>query len=303
MRKYIKFLMVLFCSMQLHAETWHRIGIQVETGYHTWRGSSYSDKSNGVLTNIGGIWEWRENHFLSQVGIGCRYVFNSISNMPYEGEFPNMIDTDNDICVYQYRITDKQDIMHTIHVTPHFLVGGQWNYVYFLVGVKFPIAVYGVNNTKGYLETSGKYDNLIVPLQAMNNHYFVQQYALSNQLSTYNMGYIGDFLLASEFGIEIPHDKYIPISSLHVRHRLAVYMDFGVAMMSKRYKEPLIDFNLSNNRIENIDFQSIVIQPLLASNNQSVKKLHPISIGLKWTMLIELPKSVRCKCLNSYINY
>lgn len=300
MRKHIKLFILLLCSVQLGAENSHRIGVQAETGYHSWVGNSFSDKSNGVSFSFGGIYEWRKNHFLSQVGIGCRYIYNSMNNSPYYGEFPCMIDADNDICVYQYQLTDKVDRMHTVSITPHYLVGGQWDYIYFLIGVKVPIIVYGVNNTKGYLSTSGKYDNLIVPLQAMDNHNFIQQYALSNQLAKQNMGYKGDILLAGEIGIEIPHNKYTPISSLQVIHRLGLFMDFGVAMIGERIEEPLINFNLSNNRIDDIDFQRIVIQPLLFSNLQSIKKQHPITVGLKWTMLIELPKSMKCKCINTY---
>jgi hypothetical protein len=274
----------------------HRIGFQASTAYSDLLGGSFVEKHGGFAVDAGCVYEWQHKHLLFQIGANMEYSYTSITNKQYLGSFPNMIDTDKDICNYHFSMDRKRDQMNFINVAPHIAVGGWWNVLYFLAGLRGDLNLFKSVASNGFLTTAGEYANLIIPLQFMNNHYFVDSYPLAYHNNKFENGYKGCLSVMGELGVEIPTYHYERISSTHTIQRLALYVEYGFLTFGKQVDTPLIDFHLQSNNLSDIDFEKISIQPLYFSNMQSLNALHKISIGVRWTILFEFPHRQGCKC-------
>lgn len=276
----------------------HSMGVYVIAGYQNLNGIYDKNLNGGGMTDFGVVYEFQYRHFLLQAGIGGNYTINFIRNNPYTGEFLGMLDSENDICTYHYALTDKQDYIHRLNIIPHIMFGGKWNLLYGLGGIKCSINGFGLARTNGNLTTFGEFDNLIVPLVAMDNHYFFTSYPLNNIISKKEMGYKSHFSLIGEIGFEIPNKQYKSLSALHLVHRLAFWLEYGLLSICEEQDALLIDFHIQNNKLSEIDFENISIQPFIFSSVQSQREIYPVSIGIKWTALLTFPEIKGCRCLS-----
>lgn len=293
------FILTVIPCLSIFADA-HRIGFQAGTAYSDFTRGDWVEKHGGIAVDAGCVYEWQYSHLLLQTGVNLEYSYHSNTNKQYTGSFPGMIDTDNDYCNYHFSVDQKRDQMNFVNVVPHITIGGQWDILYFLVGFRGHLNIFSTVSSKGALTTSGEYENLVIPLQNMSNHYFVDSYPLSYYNKNMDQGYKGHISVLGELGVEIPMYRYERMSSPHTIQRLAVYAECGILSFGKQADIPLIDFHLHSNHISDIDFEKITIQPLYFSNMQSFNALNRISIGVKWTILFEFPQKAGCMCYGHY---
>ena len=288
------FILTFFSFLPIYADT-HRVGLQMSTAYLNFLSGKIS-KNYGVAADIGCVYELQYNRFLLQAGANLEYSYNTNIIKQYQGSLPNMLDSDNDACNYLFSLDNKRDKMHFISVAPHVSIGGQWSIFYFLMGLRWHQKIFEKGTTKASLTTAGEYENLIIPLQNMNNHYFVDSYLLSGHNEKDKIGYKGDVSILGEFGIEIPNFRYERLQSFHLIQRFAVYVEYVFYSYGKHTESPLIDFKLTSKNLTDIDFEKIKIQPLYYSNMLSSNVLNRISIGVRWSILFEFPAKIGCNC-------
>lgn len=294
--KYIWLLIGLLLPLHLVAQAEHRIGGSVQVGYQDWTKLNDMKIHGGVSTALGAVYEYKQNHFLLQAGVSGAYSYTAwqCDNL-YTGVFPDMLDTDRDICSYHYQFSEKSDQMHLLDIVPHIMAGGQWNIFYFLVGIKAHMNVYGRDRTSAFLTTEGEYENLISPLQTMDNHYFWSHYSITDEWGKKEVGYKGLFSFTGECGIEIPR-WHISQSEGYCTNRLALFAEYGVMGLYNDHHMPVVDFPISGNRLSDIQREKIRLYPLFGSEQQTWKDLHAVSVGIRWTVLFSFPTKKSCMC-------
>lgn len=305
MRHHVFYLiMLLLACTKLYADS-HRLGCFGEFGYSDMLTSVATNGHMGVISNIGGMYERQKNHFLFQMGIGVDYSFHAVYNSILNGGKPDMIDSDMDKCIYHYEITNKTDHTHLIHVTPCIMVGGEWKYLYFLAGMRVPLNIFGTMQTRGLLSATGEYDNLIVPLEAMQNHQFYTNADIFRKY-TYSQPdwetFKPDIKIHIELGIPVSllFNDYSPNSSIKKLHRIAFFAEYGLFDRKPANLVPLIDLHLSDNYIEHISLEDVEMHNLYASKEIHKKSLHSLVVGLRYSFLIILPQQQKCRCTNVY---
>ena len=300
MTKYLwAILLILLPPITIEASS-HRIGFQAMTGYNSSPNDGLVDRYYGIMTNVGFVYEWQYGHFLLQTGLSGDYTYNMLKNELYMGEFPDMVDSDGDVCTYQYALNDKSDKIHTFNIVPHFMIGGQWRMLYLLAGLRAHINLYGHAETDCSLQTMGAYENLIAPLENMHNHSYLSSYPLSNNRNMKEIGYKGNISAIGEFGVEFPRNRYSSITSSRTIHRLSIFVEYGLVNICSQTVDALVDFHLRNNNISEINFKQITVQPSFFSNVLPWKSIHPLSIGIKWTVLFEIGRTSSCNCSHVY---
>lgn len=294
MKYILAFILTFVLCLPIFANE-HRFGFQASTAYFNIVGGNMS-KNYGVAADVGFVYEWQYNRFLLQTGANLEYSYNTNINNQYSGSLPNMLDSDNDVCNYLFSLDNKRDRMHAVNIAPHIAIGGQWDIFYFLMGLRWHLDIFETVTTNALLTTTGEYENLIIPLQNMSNHYFVDSYPLSGHKEKNTLGFNGNISIMGEFGIEIPNYRYWRIQSFRTNQRVALYVEYNFYSYGKQAESPLIDFNLPSNNLSDIDFEKITIRPLYHSNMLSSHALNRISIGVRWSILFEIPTKIGCNC-------
>lgn len=286
---------LLISAMILFAQESHNFGIQIASGYSDIIGLKETKSHGGGKIETGVLYELHKTHFIFQIGAGFDYSYHTIRNNTISDEIPDMIDTDNDVCIYHYSIDNKIDQMHRLAVIPRISVGGQWRSLYFLIGFGVQINLISHSITQAKISTSGEYAHLIVPLEAMENHYFVESYPLSNKRGVNNNINLS---VHGEVGYQLPSNNHRSLRSVEPIHRIAVFVECGiVSLNNSKVIEPIVDLGLRSNRISDIDFERIAIQPLVGSDRLAWKDIHPISVGVRWTMILNFSSSDKCICI------
>lgn len=282
-------------ALPLWSQGSHNFGIQVTGGYSDMIGLKGADTHGGAKIEAGVLYEWHKNHFLFQVGVGVDYAYQGVKNTPVTGAIPGMIDTDNDECIYHYSIHDKRDHMQRLAVNPRISVGGQWGDWYFLVGAGAQVHLMSSSASQALLNTSGEYERLIVPLEGMENHSFLVDYPLSDQRGLQNNI---DLTVHGEVGYQLPSMNRRSVRSIEPVHRIALFVECGIVSFNNpTVSQPVADLRLQTNRIDDIDFDQVAIRPLIGSDQLAWREVHPMTIGVRWTMLLTTPSSEKCNCL------
>lgn len=299
MKKSLFIVVLLLSAVGVMAQS-HRLGLHLMAGYDNIALTRYATLREGAMTGVGFNYEYSHEPFLLQIGFSGNYAYSAMSCNAYSGTFANMIDEDGDECLFHYELTGKTDQIHQIAIMPHVLAGGQWGNFYFLAGLGAQIYLYGQANTSGLLTTKGEYENLILPLEAMTNHYFVNAYPLQNRRLYSEMDYKGCILAMGEIGAEIPRLNYHHNAG-HTIHRLAVFAYYGLMNISNRTDGlPIIDFHLQSDQLKDIRFEDISIQPLVGSDVVAPKEVHPFAVGIRWTILFQISQTTKCMCNKHY---
>ena len=232
---------------------------------------------------------------------------------------------------YYYELNNRQDNYLNIGLQVPLMVGLQYRHFYGLAGVKVNFNLFNRAHTMGDLSTYGIFDDYIHLLampedyqwRNINGYQFFDNmpkdtvFAPSSPNSwsidaTLELGYrLGD--VSSETGFDVPKRK--------TEYRIAAFADFGVTNWRKtaNYSKLLLnmpegyDVTADNytldgsnrsmvEKVQPNDILAVDYNPVLDKPVFGDKFVRNLFVGVKFTILFELPKPGECViCRDSYL--
>ena len=228
---------------------------------------------------------------------------------------------------FMYAVTGRRDQYLNVALQIPLMIGLQYNHFYGLAGVKFYYNLLTKNISEGTLSTYGKYPNLIGSpvgsgeLHNMPEYQFFENVEMDASSVTGSAGIDIDAslelgyrigALSRETGFDVPKRK--------TEYRIGVFADFGLFNWSKAnsastasaivgvgnktydadaafnpYKP---DGSIGDNRSM---VEGVKLTDIMQTSTFADKFVHSLMVGIKFTVLFELPKPGQCViCRDSY---
>ncbi len=310
-------LAVLFCGT-LEAKVTNYIGAYGQLGEWTFlpSGSKFGP-SFGVTGGAGFVYEMQagptygQTRFLLQLGLGPQAGMTSFmqgSNMIVERA--NQTDLQGDPFTYVYEIANRRDQYTNVGVQIPVMVGVQHHKFYMLAGVKVNANLYSRVNTRADINTFGRYED-IPDLRNMPEYQFFTNYPLKGSAKA-NISMIGMDLsleMGGRFGGIITDAVGYDVPKRKIEYRLAGYIDYGLLdMHAKRDLEGFTapqDYNGATTAPV-YGTQSMItglqVNDIMSTANFA-SKVSGLVVGLKFTVLFQLPEEGKCViCQDNYVS-
>jgi hypothetical protein len=281
------------------------VGVTAQKHYvKVWGGVGYAN----FLTNAENLTPWGGgggllglgyeialNRFLLSIGGELDFKTTFIRRDPFKIEL-DMIDTEGDPLVYTYDFShDKYRENYNIgYVNVPLMFGAQFsNKMYFLLGGKFGMCMFGNAILKSHVKTSGKDPTLIDPFVNMPEHFFTDlDLKGSNPVSL-------DFTITAS--MEIGKIIYPMKKRSRIHYRIAAFADYGIKNINP---EPAKDSrNIITIPVDDRN-QADVLNVQMNSTFTSVlmkdRLINPLLVGAKFTVLFDLGEKEPCHCLPEY---
>lgn len=274
----------------INPDVHHFISIDGAMAYSSLFNTSDTLKSGmGVSPYLGVGYRLLYSNFLFAAGIEAHYLYNAYSTSGAKRSI-NMLDTEGDPFRLHVDATDGNDWVHAVNLNIPLLLGMEYRRFYFLAGPKFSLNVGNEMQTKATVVTSATYDQYIGTFENMPNHmldtYPVESKNLSADwdldiITHLEVGMrLGD--VSFETGADVPQPKQ--------RFYIALFADYG-----------LLNLNRAEAKYSRLDYEQVAGQPLrifltpaLMSKEYSGVRVNQWSVGVKATVLLELPKRRDC---------
>ena len=147
----------------LSAQTFHSFVVETEIGY---AGPLY-----GAAAAIRPGYELKHQHFLLHLTFGAAYTYSFLP-MPAYNESTPVIDSEQYRLLAHSYYTNRLDKIHSLEGQLSLMLGGEWEKIYFLVGVIPAVRLYGKNNISANIRVAGEYEQFIDFFENMPNHGF-----------------------------------------------------------------------------------------------------------------------------------
>lgn len=315
---YFLLLAVLF-STTMEAKISNYVGAYVQAGEWTLLPSeSNYGPSFGGVGGLGFLYEmqlgpkYSPTRFLLDVGVGAQGGLTSFiqgSNM--YTTLKDQKDLNGDPFEYVYEINNRHDQYTNIGVQVPIMIGVQHRKFYMLAGVKVNANVYKKAITTATLNTYGHYED-IPDLRGMEEYQFFNNYPLKGTanatLSNINLdasleigGRFGGVVITDAVGFDVPKRK--------VEYRLAGFLDYGLGdihtqHLNEGFVAPsLYDTNPGSqayvyNTTSMVD--NLKVNDLMSTTNFA-KKVTNLVVGIKFSVLFQLPENEKCViCRDAY---
>ena len=192
------------------------------------------EKSNGVGTGIGIGYRYAYKHLLIDVGLGCdyRYRVNQLTDIS-DIEQP-AVDEEGYDYMGLHTWSGRQNTWQNVGLNIPIMIGGEWNSVYFLVGAKLNVNVWGRTQEKGKYSLAADYDRYMDPFSGMSNHGYVtdEPYACAPTACSFSW----DVRACAEVGYCLSGPaSYSRTRSVSPRYYLGAYAEYGIAPNNKIY--------------------------------------------------------------------
>lgn len=270
------------------------VGIKIAFGYHDAMAIPTKNE-NGIATSLNLAYEYNKQHFLFQIGTGIHYSYHDAHLQPHQGTFQNMIDEDGDMCNYGYVFDNRHDNACVWALDVPILLGGQWNYMYFLVGGKAQYSFKGKFKEQASLKTFGEYPNLIDYLENMPNHNYWEDVVITSQQ---RFALPLALHVSAEIGIDLfALLPYRPQTQNKVINRLALYGECAINNLLPQAENNLYNFHLQDNEIPDIQQSNITMQHCYKAKDSNIAALRFWEVGLRYTFLLAIPsRNQQCHC-------
>lgn len=292
MKRYGFIVCVLVCSTLMWAhtdlapETRHFFSLHGDAGYsallHTIEGQK---PSAGVNAMIGFDYRLYHNNFIFSIGAEGMYELN-INHMDDRDEAIPMRDTEGDIFKMHVHVDKSLDLAHMANVNVPILFGGEWGRVYFMVGPKVSLNLYGMTTSSAQITTYGEYDKYYDDFYDMVNHQFVSdQYMSSAKMPMkWNFNVMAHAEVGGRIGHMFKHQQF-RINPDMVRMYLAGYVDAGILnLIVSSGGAPVFGYLETDKGVQ------FYLQPLMQSALADNAIFRNLNIGIKYTIAFELPQ-------------
>lgn len=285
-------LTALFCADAAHAQLKHNFGLTVEGAEWTMlTQESELQPSMGGAGGLGFAYELQKKHFIFQTGLGVLYGQSAFRTPNAIDSLPGAVDNDGEVFTYVYDMRNRRDNYTNIAAQIPLLIGGQWNRFYFLLGAKVTLNVIQNANVTGKLTTYGlyrQYDDFI----NMSEYQFFQDKPVAYQ-SKVNFNSL-DIDGTAEIGFRLgylPSATGFDVPKTRVQYRLALFADYGIFDLHRpAEKHAMTVPGLYNSQ----DMLSGLNMNDYLSTTNAAKQVNSLLVGIKFTMLFELPGPRYC---------
>jgi len=281
------FTQALGAFTRLTPEQRHFISIDGSVGYASLTNNSSELRSgSGVAANIGVGYRLFHNSFLFTAGVEGYYMLNAHSMTDVQVQQHEM-DNEGDAYLLTVDASNGQDICNSASLNIPILFGGEFKRFYFLAGPKISYNIWGQAKATASLAETGVYEEFIGVIANIPDR-FDNMVLTTIQPVRWNLdvmahlevGYrLGDVIFLT--GADIPKPKQ--------RYYLSLYLDYGLLNIRNTQS--------SGNRLyyegEGFD-KTYYLTPALMSNELGSARVHQYSVGIKATILFELPQKKPC---------
>ena len=240
-------------------------------------------KNGGVFDYAVGVgYEWQRRKFILHTGLEFQRFGGVLRTEPFMHEVP-MMDTENDEFTGRFYFQENKDAYSLGYVNLPLMVGGQFGRFYCLGGCSLGVNVFGSSLVENKIKSTGYYEEFIGEFEDMPNHGFTTREVTAN----YRVDMKVNVALSMELGYCIIPSDEKPLWS----YRVGLFADYGLLNIHKgTYSEPLI------LELSGAEYYWPVQNSLLRTTAWSGEKLHPLSVGVKFTVLFSFPEKYDCHC-------
>lgn len=276
-----------FAFTRLNAETEHYVTFNGNLGYANLFNSIKGQAATpGLETELGAGYRIFHNDFLFTTGLGLSYNFYS-GSQPIVITDINMIDTEGEPFNMHVYVSHQQDFTHAVNLNIPLLVGGEWGRFNFLVGPKIAYTLYGATSAKALCTTSGIYTRFYDSFSDMPNHSFETEQEITNggyQKLKWNINLIAHAEIGWRIGGEQLAKKY-NVQPEKVTYFISLYADYGLLNLNSVPADAENTFYYKQTD-EGVKYY---VSPLLLSQPAYNARFNNFNIGVKFTVLLQLP--------------
>ena len=238
---------------------------------------------SGVAPAFGVGYRFYRNNLILHVGVEGQYQWMKHS-VPEQTIIARMQDADIEPEPFTMTISvfNRVDIYKAVNVNIPFYLGYEGERFYAMAGAAAGIMVYGVATNDCEVTTVAKYDRLIGEFEDMPNHGMSHMMITSGK-QTYRTKF--NLMLHAEMGLRLGNfDTNTGFQEYKKIHRiyLGAFADYGVLSVNQ---------NAAMGDMLSIDYSKGVrpmVVPMMLSNEIQNRRINPLTVGLKLTVLIEL---------------
>lgn len=288
----------------------HYISLTGQFGEHSWTGVPYAitKGSLGFGSGVGVNYELKVDNFLFSVGVTGTYARSTFTSSKLlsinmndgdsEGHAPTVDGVRGDF-VYTYDFYKRKDTYSNVTLQVPLMVGGTWNRFYFLVGAKYETFSLWANwKASAEFNSYGEYSSVMAPrLEHMPEHGFFDGEKL--QQPAIKTSFMQNVLASAELGWWLA-PEYYPFSrrkNVPPTWRVSAYVDYGVlnAYHNFYYDLPVkLYSHKAQYEAENpAKMKEVGLGDMLYTHDRD-KVVHPVEVGIKFTVMFKLPTPVPC---------
>lgn len=243
--------------------------------------------SGGGIFGIG--YEYCFRSFWLSLGVEAQYMSSQMTPGLDTLHVP-MIDTEGDKFTMNYRFDRWRDMSQAVYLNIPFMVGINSGGFYIGIGAKAGMSVFATGKSKLEYNTTGTYPQFIEDFHGMNNHWFGDFVSEPVDKKPTKLTLKPNVAIMAEVGYEVFATE--GIKALPMRMKVAAYGEYGV-------------MNINGSAQDGVEPQTfgtpnpaILTTPgYLSTQNLVGKSVNPFYVGVKLTLMFELPVPQKCNCL------
>ena len=316
---YFVLLLALLISGATQAKVSNYIGATAQVADWTLMpAKSQYGSSFGPVGGVGFVYEmqagkkYSPTRFLFDLGVGAwggMTAFSQGSNKVVS--LDGQRDLQGDPFSYVYEIKNRNDYYTNIAVQVPVLLGFQHKAFYMLVGMKFDASVFTRAHSKATLTTYGNYPDFgIIGLspELPQYHLFANEKKHNNAPASLKLNVALSLELGGRIGV-LTSDLVYDVPKRNVEYRFAGFIDYGLTdVHTSRTLDAIVTPTTYNTNPESPDYvyntrtmiDGVELNDLMSTKNFA-SKVNNLMIGVKFTILFQLPETGRCLlCYDAY---
>jgi hypothetical protein len=243
----------------------------------------------GVSIHVGAGYRLFYNNFLFATGVEMQYLYNQYSMSGAKLDL-KMRDTEGDPFIYHIDATEGQDQVNSLSINLPLLFGAEYKRFYFLAGPKFSLNLWNNMQAQSQMIASAEYGRYIDIFEDMPNHMLGKFDIQSPETrADWDLDVIAHVEIGARVG-KISFESGADIEKPKHRVYLALYADYG-----------LFNLNQSTSQGYRLGYEqtpgqplNIYLTPALMSKEMSGIRVNQFCVGIKATVLLELPTHGPC---------
>ncbi|MBQ6776706.1 MAG: hypothetical protein IJP52_00100 [Paludibacteraceae bacterium] len=277
-------------ASKLFPDEYHFISLWGSAGYSTLLHNSSEIKAGpGFAPSIGVGYRYYHTGFIMQLGVEGQYALWT-NKLNTSSLTMNMRDTEGDVFSMKASVNESKDRMHAINVNIPILFGYEYHRIYFLAGVGAGLNVWAQTSSHSSVTTMGDYERFIDPFVDMPNHGFTRGKSVDSKKYDVQMNL--NLMLHAEIGARVDRfykEKGADVPKHKYRMYVAAFADYGILNVHKNK-----DYGQALSYNETSEGLQFYVVPAMVSSQLYNKRVTPLTIGVKFTVLFELPKPKVC---------
>ena len=307
---YLILLPLLAISVRAQAEVNHYVGAYATAAEWSLlpKGNPNYDNSVGFGGGLGALYELRigptygPTRFLVNLGVGATggltsYLQSSSMTMP----LANQRDLQGNTFDYVYEVADRHDQYQNIALNVPLMVGVQHKKFYMLVGAKLYYNLWTQNHSTALVNTYGDYEGLGEFRHMPEWQFFDDVKVDCHDATHFNIDIDASLEIGGRFGFYTSAVGY-DVPKRKIEYRLAAFVDYGLIDLHTADTQSALSTPTTLDQTPNATtmVDNLVLKDIMSTSGFA-SSVNNLMIGLKFTVLFELPKPGQCLlCRDNY---